>query len=85
MNRENEYFNIRTMDYRTFIRLRSDEQACQTLTNGMYMGTNQSGDDIYKLSDFWVTVQENTKGFYYEAKTSQPEYMPSDMLGAQEL
>jgi hypothetical protein len=73
------------MNYYTFVRLRNDEQAYHTLTNGIYLGTNEDGDDIYQLYDFWVSVQENTKGFYYEAKTTQPNYMASEIIGAQEL
>lgn len=61
------------MNYQSFIRLRSEEQAYHTFTFGTYMGTNSEGDDIYQLYDFWVSVEENTKGFYYEAKTTKPE------------
>jgi len=73
------------MNYHAFIRLRNDEQAYHTLSNGVYMGTNENGDDIYQVYDFWVTVQENTKGFYYDARTSKPDFIPSEVLGAQEL
>lgn len=73
------------MNYHSFIRLRNDEQAYHTLSNGTYLGTNEFGDDIYQVYDFWVTMQENTKGFYYEAQTNEPVYMPSAVLGAQEL
>lgn len=73
------------MNYHSFIRLRNDEQTYHTLSNGTYMGTNELGDDIYQVYDFWVTVQENTKGFYCEAQSTQPTFMPSAMLGAQEL
>jgi hypothetical protein len=61
------------MNYQSFIRLRTDERAYHTFTFGTYRGTSRQGDDVYELYDFWVTVQENTKGFYYEAKTMKPE------------
>jgi hypothetical protein len=73
------------MTYHNFIRLRNEGQAYHTLTNGVYVGTNEEGDDIYKLYDFWVCVQENTKGFCYEARTTPPSYLPSEVVGAQEL
>ena len=74
------------MNYQAFIRLRTDEQAYHTFTFGTYRGTTQNGDDVYQLYDFWVTVQENTKGFYYEAATTTPEgFIASEVLGAQEV
>ena len=73
------------MNYHTFLGLRNEEKAYHTLTNGNYRGTNQEGDDIYQLYDFWVSVQENTKGFYYEACSTQPKFTASDFLRAQEL
>lgn len=73
------------MNYHTFIGLRNEEKAYHTLTNGIYRGTNEEGDDIYQLYEFWVSVQENTKGFYYEASSTQPRFSPSEVLGAQEL
>lgn len=73
------------MNYNHFIRLRIDEQAYHTLTHGIYIGTNEEGDDIYQLYDFWVSIEENTKGFYYEAQTTKPAFIPSEILGAQEL
>lgn len=73
------------MNYQSFIRLRTDEQAYHTFTFGTYRGTNQQGDDVYELYDFWVTVQENTKGFYYEAKTMKPEgFIAMDQAVARE-
>lgn len=68
------------MNYNSFIRLRSHEQAFHTFTYGIYLGTNEEGDDIYSLYDFWVTVQENMKGFYYDAKTTQPPSLISAQL-----
>ncbi len=73
------------MNYISFIRLRSEDQAYHTLTHGIYLGTNNDGDDIYQLYDFWVSVQENSKGFYYEANREQPSFISSQMMRAQEL
>lgn len=74
------------MNYNQFIGLRTHEQAYHTLSFGTYVGTNAEGDDIYQLYDFWVTVQENTKGFYYEAVKNRPVGMINkEVLGAQEL
>jgi hypothetical protein len=72
------------MNYQTFIRLRKEEQAFHTLTFGTYLGTNDQGDDVYSLHDFWVTVEENMKGFYYDAKTTQPQALiPLEKVSAQ--
>lgn len=68
------------MDYNCFIRLRNDEQAFHTLTNGTYLGTNEEGDDIYQLNNFWVGVRENSKGFYYEPITTKPNYLESQVM-----
>ena len=73
------------MNYNSFIRLRGEDQAYHTLTHGVYLGTSKDGDDIYQLYDFWVSVQENTKGFYYEASIEKPSFVSSQMMGAQEL
>ena len=73
------------MDYKAFIRLRNSEQAYHTLSHGTYRGTNEAGDDIYQLYDFWVSVHENTKGFYYDAQRHKPDYVYSGFFGAQEL
>lgn len=74
------------MNYDTFIGLRCGDQSYHTLTHGIYRGTNKEGDDVYELYDFWVTVRENVKGFYYEARTCKPAgFIPSEALGTQEL
>lgn len=73
------------MNYYSFIRLRNEEQAYHTLTSGVYLGTNEDGDDVYQLYDFWVSVQENTKGFCYDARSKKPSYIASAIMGAQEL
>lgn len=73
------------MNYRDFISLRNEDQAYHTLTNGVYLGTNEDGDDIYQLYNFWVSVQENTKCFNYEASSTCPDMIASEILGTQEL
>jgi hypothetical protein len=74
------------MNYQSFIRLRTDEQAYHTFTFGTYRGTDHQGNDIYELYDFWVRVQENTKGFYYEARSVKPEgFIAIEQLGTREL
>jgi hypothetical protein len=74
------------MNYNSFISLRSEEQAFHTFTYGTYLGINEEGGDIYSLYDFWVTVHENTKGFYYDAKTTQPQsFQPANILASREV
>jgi hypothetical protein len=74
------------MNYQSFIRLRTEERAYHTFNFGTYRGSNKEGDDVYELYDFWVTVGENTKGFYFEAWITKPEgFIASDALGIQDL
>ena len=74
------------MNYQSFIGLRTEEQAYHTFTFGTYRGTNREGDDVYELYDFWITVQENTKGFCFTARTAKPEgFIASEVLNSQEL
>jgi hypothetical protein len=74
------------MNYNSFIRLHSDEQAFHTFTYGTYLGINEEGEDVYSLYDFWVTVQENTKGIYYDARTTQPQsFEPAKTLASEQV
>jgi hypothetical protein len=61
------------MNYQNYIGLRAEEQADHTFTYGKYAGTDENGDPIFQLYDFWVTVRENMKGFYFEARESAPD------------
>jgi hypothetical protein len=72
------------MDYQSFIALPVQERASHTFTNGTYAGTDEQGDDVYRVYDFWVTVRENSKGMYYESRHLPPEgYMAPEMARLQ--
>lgn len=61
------------MDYHTFSKASDKVKAYETSTDGVYLGEDKEGNDIYKLNEFYVKVKEDTKGYFYEPTKTKPD------------